>query len=59
MVELVGQIDKYKFKILGEIEGPVNLSKVLYRGGFGGRFLVGAVFGLLAASKTAPKKMYP
>ena len=39
--------------------GSSDLSKVLYRGGFGGRFLVGAVFGLVAASKTAPLKQHP
>ena len=32
------------------------LSKILYRGGFEGRFSVVLVFGLLAALKTAPLK---
>ena len=40
-------------------QGLVNLSNILFMGGFWGRFLVGAVFGLLEASKTASKKPYP
>ena len=45
------------------IWGPVNLSKVLHRCGFWGMVFKAtvfkaAVFGLLAASKTAPKKIF-
>ena len=40
------------FLMLSQV--PVNLSKVLYSGGFWG-----VVFGLLEASKTAPLKPHP